>query len=114
MLHHCVAKRGARREIKQREAADEQQRPQQQEQQKRERAINAVDLLAHLLVGGALGHHHPGPPGGDEEDTCELKATGRATRQNDGLKRVKRHPQGAEQSANKCRDVHEKSFILSK
>jgi hypothetical protein len=39
---------------------------------------------------------------------CNLKSASRTTRQNDGLKRIKRHPQAAEQSADKCRNLHEK------
>ena len=100
-------------EIKHREAGDQQKRPEQQKQKKRKRAIDAVDLLAHLLVAGALGHHDPWCPGSDEEETGDLKSTGRTARQNDGLKRVEGHPQATEQSGNECGNVHEKSSIQS-
>jgi hypothetical protein len=43
---------------------------------------------------------------------CNLKSASRTTRQNDGLKRIKRHPQAAEQSANKCRNLHEKGPLI--
>jgi 23S rRNA A2030 N6-methylase RlmJ len=46
-----------------------------------------------------------------EEQTGKLKPAGRATRQNDGLKRVERHPEAAKQSADKRRDVHESPLV---
>jgi hypothetical protein len=60
-----------------------------------------------------LGQRDPWRPRGSEEDTCDLKSAGRPPWQNDSLECVKRYSQAAEQSADKCCDVHEKGPYVS-
>jgi hypothetical protein len=59
-----------------------------------------------------LGHQDPWCPRSNEEEASNLKSAGRTPRQNNGLECVKRHPEAAQQSANKCCDVHEKSLSV--